>query len=84
MTNDLTPEEWGRVRKYIAEGPETTYLETTEEGTCVIFAGGVIHPIAYLEIMEMDDEEFAEKPVVDILKNFPGSLGSGPIRKWKP
>lgn len=84
MTNILTPEEWAHIRQYIAAGPATTYLDTTDEGTCVIFAGGVIHPAAYLDLMESDDEEFAERPQVDILKNVPGSLSGSIVPRLKP
>lgn len=61
----ITPEEWDLIEKYIAEGPETTYLERTESGTMVVFAGGCMHPRAYLQIKvsKADPEPF------DILKN---------------
>lgn len=61
----LDEEEWDRIRAYIAAGPETTYLDSTAEGTCVIYAGGVIHPRFYLDIM--DDPDDGDNGV-DILK----------------
>jgi hypothetical protein len=91
----ITPEEWDRIRKYIADGPATTYLDTSEEGTMIVFAGGAMHPRAYLQIME--DGPFDDEPV-DILKHvsnasapsaligtMPGSLrGVESLPRWKP
>lgn len=91
----ITAEEWERIRKYIAEGPTSTCLHTDEDGTCVLVAGGVIHPRAYLQIME--DGPFDDEPV-DILKHvsnasapdaligtMPGSLrGVESLPRWKP
>jgi hypothetical protein len=89
----ITPEEWERIRTYIAEGPSHVHLDTTAEGTCIVFGGrfpGVIHPRAYLQIME-DDGPFDDEPV-DIMKHvsnasapealigtMPGSLRGKPV-----
>jgi hypothetical protein len=67
----ITPEEWDRIRKYIAEGPSHVHLDTSAEGTCIVFGGrfsGVIHPRAYLQIMEDDYQDLDLTPV-DILKH---------------
>lgn len=91
---NITPEEWERIRKYIADGPQSTFLHTDETGTCVLFNGGVMHPRAYLQIME-EDESPGEP--IDILKHtgegslkledvtMPGSLsGVHSLPRWKP
>jgi hypothetical protein len=63
----ITPEEWERIREHIAEGPKHVHLESDENGTLVAFNGGVMHPRAYLQIME-EDEDFGVT-TVDILKH---------------
>lgn len=89
----ITPEEWDRIRKYIADGPAHVHLD---ENGVVFFDGGMMHPRAYLQIME-DDEPFDDEPV-DILKHvsnasapdaligsMPGSLrGVESLPRWKP
>lgn len=62
----LTAEEWERIRQYIDDGPATTYLATLEDRTCIIYAGGAMHPRCYLEIIEDDEEPGGS---VDILKH---------------
>lgn len=89
----ITPEEWERISKHIADGPAHVQLD---ENGVVHFDGGMMHPRAYLQIME-EDEPFDDKPV-DILKYvsnatapdaligiMPGSLaGVGSLPRWKP
>lgn len=77
----LTAEEWDRIRHHIAAGPSTTYLDTSNQGTCVIFAGGVMHPRCYLEIVE-DDSPFDS--TVDIFAHVPGSLQGRNVKPYKP
>lgn len=61
----MTADEWKRIDKYISEGPAHVYLDTTGEGTCVIIGGfGVLHPKAYLDIME----DTSPIGTIDILK----------------
>lgn len=95
----ITPEEWERIRKYIADGPEHVHLDTDENGTMVAFAGGAMHPRAYLQIMEETPIDIInEDRPVDILKHvgnasapdaligtMPGSLrGVHSLPRWKP
>jgi hypothetical protein len=92
----ITPEEWDRIRKYIADGPAHVHLD---ENGVVFFDGrisGMMHPRAYLQLME-DDGPFDDEPV-DILKHvsnatapealigtMPGSLrGVETIPRLKP
>lgn len=88
----ITPEEWERIRKYIAEGPSHVGLD---ENGVVFFDGGMMHPRAYLQIME-EDGPFDDQPV-DILKHLsnatapdsligqmPGSLRGSNVARWKP
>jgi hypothetical protein len=89
----ITTEEWDRIRQYIEDGPATTYLDTSAEGTMVVFAGGVMHPRAYLQVMEDDDDDAGP---VDILKHvpaadpnspigiMPSSLRGASVAPWKP
>jgi hypothetical protein len=95
----ITPEEWERIRKYIADGPDHVRLETDENGTAVVFSGevsGMMHPRAYLQIMEDDYQDLDLTPV-DILKhvsnatapdaligNMPGSLRGANLLPYKP
>lgn len=88
----ITPEEWDRIRQYLADGPEHVHLD---ENGVVFFDGGMMHPRAYLQIME--DDGLDESTVVDILEHvsnatasdalvgdMPGSLGGKPLSRWKP
>jgi hypothetical protein len=64
----ITPEEWRRIEAHIADGPSTTYIHTDAQGSCIVYAGGIMHPRAYLQIVE-DDEGWPEP--VDIFKHVP-------------
>lgn len=88
----ITPEEWDRIRKHIAEGPAHVHLD---ENGVVFFEGGMMHPRAYLQIVE-EEEPFEDEPV-DILKHvsnatasdaligeMPGSLHGANVRRWEP
>lgn len=88
----ITPQEWDRIREYIADGPKDVYLDANG---VVFFNGGMMHPRAYLQIME-DDEPFEHEPV-DILKHasnasasstligfMPDSLGGKIVPRLKP
>jgi hypothetical protein len=84
----ITPEEWDRIRKYIADGPAHVHLD---ENGVVLFDHGMMHPRAYLQIM---DDDFDDEPV-DILKHtdegklklddltMPGSLHGALVMPWK-
>ena len=87
----ITPEEWDRIRKYIADSPDHVHLD---ENGVVIFDGGMMHPRAYLQIMEEPEEEAGP---IDILKHvsnasapdaliesMPGSLRGALVLPWKP
>lgn len=95
----ITPEEWERIQKYIADGPDHVHLVTDENGTYVAFNGelsGIIHPRAYLQLMEEDEATYYEP--FDILKHvsnasdaklsidhiMPGSLSGANVTPWKP
>jgi hypothetical protein len=67
-TMTLTSTEWERIEAYLAAGPSHVYADTDENGTCIIIDGfGVMHPKAYLEIM--DEEHLGIKiESIDILK----------------
>lgn len=56
---NMTEDEWVRIKKHIASVPNRVHLDTNEEGTCVVIDGfGVLHPKAYLDLMEEKDAPF--------------------------
>lgn len=83
-TTPLTEDDWKLIQAAIAEGPPTTYLDTTDEGTCVIFAGGIMHPAAYLDIITDDPGEPAAVDILKQVPQMPGSLLGRNIKPFRP
>lgn len=89
----ITPEEWERIERYIANGPAHVHLETNEDGTAVFFDGGVMHPRAYLQMMEGDYSNVMDivetLPAADTMlrkedvEKMPGSLGGQTVPRLK-
>lgn len=73
----LTEKDWKRIHAAIPKYAGFR-LDTTPEGTCIIYPHGAMHPIAFLSILDELDKEtiaLAEKIAVAILERAPYDLG---------